>query len=36
MLAYKLNEIMEKTHKIMTLITKIQIKHNRNDKLTKH
>ena len=30
--AYKLNEIVEKIHKIITLITKIQIKHKHKDK----
>jgi len=31
-LAYKLNEIVEKIHKIITLITKIQINHEHNNK----
>jgi len=29
--AYKLNDIVEKSHKIIALITKIQIKHKHND-----
>jgi hypothetical protein len=34
--AYKLNEIVNKLHKIITLITKIQNKHNHKHKTTMH
>jgi len=34
--AYKLNEIVKKIHKIIAIITKIQIKHKHNNKPIKH